>query len=64
MVLQMLTLGALFIVCALVSFAVIASLAGSLSQWLQRSRDSQTVLNRVAGGVFVALALKLATSHR
>jgi threonine/homoserine/homoserine lactone efflux protein len=64
MVLQMLTLGALFIVCALVSFAVIASLAGSLSQWLQRSRDGQTVLNRVAGGVFVALALKLATSHR
>jgi threonine/homoserine/homoserine lactone efflux protein len=64
MVLQMLTLGALFIVCALVSFAVIAVLAGSLSQWLQRSRNSQTVLNRVAGGVFVALAVKLATAHR
>jgi threonine/homoserine/homoserine lactone efflux protein len=64
MVLQMLALGALFIVCALVSFAVIAALAGSLSQWLQRSRNSQTVLNRVAGGVFVALAVKLATAHR
>ena len=61
---QMLTLGAIFIACALASFAVIALLAGSLSQWLQRSRNSQTVLNRVAGGVFVGLAMKLATSHR
>ena len=61
---QMLTLGAIFIACALASFAVIALLAGSLSQWLQRSRNSQTVLNRVAGGVFVGLAVKLATSHR
>jgi threonine/homoserine/homoserine lactone efflux protein len=64
MVWQMLTLGTIFIACALVSFAVIASLAGSLSQWLRRSRNSQTVLNRVAGGVFVGLAVKLATSHR
>ena len=64
MVLQMLTLGGIFIICALASFAVIASLAGSLSAWLQRSRNSQTVLNRVAGGVFVGLALKLATAHR
>ena len=61
---QMLTLGVIFITCALASFAVIASLAGSLSQWLQGSRNSQTVLNRVAGGVFVGLAVKLATSHR
>lgn len=63
-VVQMLLLGGLFIVCAFVSFALISLLAGSLSRWLRQSQRGQTILNRIAGVVFVGLALKLATSHR
>jgi threonine/homoserine/homoserine lactone efflux protein len=63
-VLQMLLLGAVFIVCAFASFAVISLLAGSLSKWLRRSSRSQVLLNRGAGLIFVGLAAKLAASHR
>ncbi|MGO4355093.1 LysE family translocator [Rhizobium sp. RAF36] len=63
-VLQMLMLGGLFIVCAFLYFGAISLVAGSLSQWLRRSPASQVWLNRVAGTVFVGLALKLATTHR
>jgi len=64
LVLQMLMLGAIFIVCAFVSFAIISLLAGSLSRWLRHSNRGQILLNRAAGIVFVGLAAKLATSHR
>jgi threonine/homoserine/homoserine lactone efflux protein len=63
-VLQMLLLGAIFIVCAFASFVVISLLAGSLSSWLRRSSGGQIVLNRVAGLIFVGLAAKLVASHR
>jgi len=63
-VLQMLMLGAVFIVCAFVSFAAISLLAGSLSRWLRRSSKGQILLNRAAGVVFIGLAAKLAASHR
>uniref|UniRef100_UPI003100E1BC LysE family translocator n=1 Tax=Neorhizobium sp. EC2-8 TaxID=3129230 RepID=UPI003100E1BC len=63
-VLQMLTLGGVFIVCAFASFALISVLSGSLSRWLQRSSQSRLWLNRAAGMVFVGLAVKIATSHR
>ena len=63
-VLQMLELGGIFILCALASFSVISLLAGSISKWLRRSDKSQVILNRIAGFVFVGLALKLATAHR
>jgi threonine/homoserine/homoserine lactone efflux protein len=63
-VLQMLLLGAIFIVCAFASFAVISLLAGSLSSWLRRSSRGQIVLNRVAGLIFVGLAAKLVAAHR
>lgn len=61
---QMLMLGGIFILCAFVSFTLISVLAGSLSRWLRRSDRGQVWLNRIAGLVFVGLALKLATSHR
>ena len=63
-VLQMLLLGALFIVSAFVSFSVISLLAGSLSRWLTRSKSGQIILNRVAGVVFIGLAIKLVLSHQ
>jgi len=59
--LQMLLLGGVFIVSTILVFGSIALLAGSIGQWLNRSPRAQKTMNRVAGVVFVGLALKLAT---
>lgn len=61
---QMLLLGGLFIVATILVFGAIALLAGALGQWLNRSPRAQGILNKVAGTVFLALALKLATAER
>jgi threonine/homoserine/homoserine lactone efflux protein len=62
--LQLLLLGGVFILATILVFGAIALLAGILGEWLNRSEKSQRVLNRVAGSVFVGLALKLATTER
>lgn len=59
--LQMLLLGGVFIVSTILVFGSIALLAGSIGQWLSRSTKTQVVMNRTAGVVLIALALKLAT---
>jgi len=59
---QIFLLGAVFIGIALVIFSAIAVLAGTLGGWLNSSPKAQIYLNRLAGTVFVGLALKLATS--
>ena len=56
---QIFTLGFLFIVVALIIFGTIAMLAGTLGAWLRKSSKTQVYLNRLAGTVFVALALNL-----
>jgi threonine/homoserine/homoserine lactone efflux protein len=61
---QILTLGGLFILATILVFGSIALLAGTLCGWLNRSARAQRILNRVAGTVFVGLALKLATAER
>jgi len=62
--LQILYLGGLFIVSTIWVFGAIAVLAGSLGEWLRKSPKTQIILNRLAGTVFLALALKLATTSR
>ncbi len=62
--LQMVVLGGVFIVATVLVFGAVALLAGSLGHWLKRSPRVQVVMNRVAGIVFVSLALKLATASR
>jgi threonine/homoserine/homoserine lactone efflux protein len=62
--LQLLLLGGVFILATILVFGGIALLAGTLGEWLNRSEKSQLILNRVAGSVFVGLALKLATAER
>lgn len=57
--LQVGLLGALFIAVTLVVFGGIAIAAGRLGQWLSRSARVQRWLHRLAGGVFVLLALRL-----
>jgi threonine/homoserine/homoserine lactone efflux protein len=61
---QMLMLGGLFIVSALVVFGAISWSAGFLGEWLKRSAKAQVVVNRIAGTIFIGLALKLAMSER
>ena len=61
---QILMLGGVFIVSTVLIFGGIALLAGALGEWLNRSDRVQNVMNRLAGTVFVALALKLATTDR
>lgn len=61
--LQLVALGGLFIAATLCVFGAIALAAGSVGGWLRRSARAQRVMNRVAGGVFLALAVKLATAR-
>lgn len=56
---QVVILGAVFIVCALLVFSSIALLAGSLSRRLRERPGALGLLNRVAAWVFLALALRL-----
>jgi threonine/homoserine/homoserine lactone efflux protein len=62
--LQMILRGGLFMLATIVVFGLIALLAGSLGNWFGRSSRAQKLLNRLAGTVFVGLALKLATARR
>ncbi|MFV3073390.1 LysE family translocator [Niveispirillum fermenti] len=61
---QMFALGGLFILSAFVAFSGIALAAGAIRRWLGRSDRVQVMLNRIAGLVFIALAVKLATAQR
>jgi len=62
--LQLLQLGGLFIFATIIVFGGIALLAGTLGQWLNRSSRTQMILNKIAGTVFLGLALKLALIER
>ncbi|MDD2717244.1 MAG: LysE family translocator [Candidatus Wallbacteria bacterium] len=61
---QLMMLGSLFILATILIFSAIALLAGTLGQWLNRSRIAQKVMHRVAGTVFACIAVKLATAVR
>ena len=59
--LQIFMLGGLFIISTIFVFGAIALMAGTIGEWLNRTDRAQKILNRVAGTVFLGLALKLAT---
>jgi threonine/homoserine/homoserine lactone efflux protein len=61
---QMILLGGIFIIATILVFGTVAIVAGSLRKWLLKSDRAQTSLNKLAGLVFVGLALKLATAKR
>jgi threonine/homoserine/homoserine lactone efflux protein len=63
-VVQMLLLGGVFIVATLGVFGAISLMAGALGERFRQSTRAQFILNRLAGTVFAALALKLATAER
>jgi threonine/homoserine/homoserine lactone efflux protein len=61
---QLAQLGALFMLATLLSFGTIAWFAATLGQRLRGSARAQTWMNRTAGTVFAALALRLALAQR
>jgi len=61
---QLMVLGMVFMGATLLVFSAIACFSGVFGTLLQRSARAQTVLNRVAGLVFLGLAVRLATVDR
>ncbi|NND92522.1 MAG: LysE family translocator [Granulosicoccus sp.] len=61
---QVVLFGGIFILATILVFASVAWGAGFLGEWLKRSSKAQTIMNRVAGTVFIGLALKLAAAER
>ena len=64
MTIQLLFLGILFILSAAVSFGTMAWFSGCLGDWLKTSDKAQIIINRIAGFVFVALAIRLLIPER
>lgn len=62
--LQTISLGALFMLATLLVFGAIAFFSGAFGQMLQKSPKAQLWLNRIAGIVFIGLALRLVFSQR
>lgn len=62
--LQMLLLGSFFMVSTLLVFGAVACFAGFLGDRLQRSGALQKTLNRVAGAIFIGLAVRLLVAER
>ncbi len=61
---QLVALGFVFILVTLAVFGIISLLAGAIGRRLARSGRWEGVLNRIAGTVFAALALKLVLTGR
>lgn len=62
--LQLIFLGGLFIVVALLVFSLIAVLAGFIAVWFKNSPTAQLVMNRIAALVFIGLAARLIMINR
>ncbi|MDM9560830.1 MULTISPECIES: LysE family translocator [Bordetella] len=62
--LQTIVLGAVFMAATLLVFGAIAFFSGTFGQLLQRSPTASRWLNRLAGVVFLGLAVRLATASR
>ena len=61
---QIMLLGLVFMLATLLVFGAIPCFSGAFGALLQRSARAQRLLNRVAGLVFLGLALRLATAQR
>ena len=61
---QIMVLGCVFMLATLLVFGAIACFSGAFGTLLQRSARAQWVLNRLAGLVFLGLAVRLATVQR
>jgi threonine/homoserine/homoserine lactone efflux protein len=57
--LQLIILGVIFILVTIIVFNLISQLAGIIGKWISKSEKGEKLLNRIAGLVFVSLAVKL-----
>lgn len=64
LVLQIMLLGGVFAISTILVFGSIAMFAASLGSWIGKSDKTQLIMNRIAGTVFVALALRLIMIER
>lgn len=64
LVLQIMLLGGMFAISTILVFGSIAMFAASLGSWIGKSDKTQLIMNRIAGTVFVALALRLIMIER
>ena len=64
LVLQMLLLGSFFMTSTLLVFGAVVCFAGYLGDRLQRSSAMQKALHRVAGTIFLGLAVRLLMTYR
>ena len=62
--LQMLLLGILFLIAALLGFSLIALYSAKLGKIINKSDKSQKILNKLVSLVFVALAIKLISTKQ
>ena len=62
--LQMLLLGAVFILSTILVFGAIALTAGTLGEWMKQSEKAQKIMNRLAGVIFIGLAARLLLAQR
>jgi len=61
---QILLLGLIFIISTILVFGTISLLAGGVGARFRKSAKAQIILNRLAGIVFLGLAIKLALARR
>jgi threonine/homoserine/homoserine lactone efflux protein len=63
LMLQIMMLGFIFIISALLVFGMISLFAGFMGDLLMGSSRVQNIINRIAGTVYVAMAVKLVTGQ-
>lgn len=61
--LQIIALGLLFMLVTIVVFSSLSYFAGSIGETIKNSQKIQNTLNRVAGVIYLLLALRLILSH-
>lgn len=61
---QLMLLGLVFIAATMLVFGMLSILAAGAGERLRRSETAQQIINRIAGTVFTALAVKLALTER
>ncbi|WP_211444244.1 LysE family translocator [Collimonas humicola] len=57
---QMLLLAAIFILQALAIFSVVALFSGMVGAFFQRKKSAAAIMNRLAGGAFIGLGIRIA----
>ena len=58
--LQMIALGCVFVVLVMICFGTLGLCSGWIGVWLRKNQKIETRIGQVAGGILVALGLKLA----